>query len=51
MYVFEGCLTLVLGDEERRLATGDFVSFASNRTHAYRNDGDVAVRFVRNVVI
>lgn len=51
VYVFEGSLTLVLGDEERRLATGDFVSFASNRTHAYRNDGDVAVRFVRNVVI
>ncbi|MCU1749074.1 helix-turn-helix domain-containing protein [Pseudomonas sp. 6D_7.1_Bac1] len=51
LYVFEGSLTLVLGDEERILSTGEFVSFASNRPHAYRNDGAVATRFVRNVVI
>ncbi|POA33911.1 MULTISPECIES: helix-turn-helix domain-containing protein [unclassified Pseudomonas] len=51
LYVFEGSLTLVLGDEERILATGEFVSFASNRPHAYRNDGTVATRFVRNVVL
>lgn len=51
LYVFEGSLTLVLGDEERILATGEFFSFASNRPHAYRNDGAVATRFVRNVVI
>lgn len=51
VYVFEGSLTLVLGDEERVLASGEFCSFASNLRHAYRNDGDVAVRYIRNVVI
>jgi hypothetical protein len=25
--------------------------FASHQPHSYRNDGDVAARFVRNVVI
>lgn len=50
-YVFEGCLTLVLSGTERRFETGDFYMFASNQPHAYRNDGPVAVRFVRNVVI
>jgi len=50
-YVFEGCLTLVIEDQQHVLAAGDFFSFASNRMHAYRNDGEVATRFVRNVVI
>eukprot|EP01132_Coremiostelium_polycephalum_P021494 gene21495-25523_t len=51
LFVFEGTLTLVLGDEEKNVATGEFLMFASRYLHAYRNDGDVAVRFVRNVVI
>lgn len=51
LYVFEGCLTLLLGDEERRISAGEFFMFASNQPHAYRNDGSVAARFVRNVVI
>ena len=51
IYVFEGRLTLVIEAQEHVLAAGDFYSFASNRMHAYRNDGDVATRFVRNVVI
>lgn len=51
VYVFEGCLTLIIEDQQQRLQTGDFFSFASNRMHAYRNDGEVATRFVRNVVI
>ncbi|WEL74113.1 XRE family transcriptional regulator [Pseudomonas sp. CBSPAW29] len=51
LFVFEGTLTLVLGDEEKHVATGEFLMFASRQLHAYRNDGDVAVRFVRNVVI
>ena len=51
VYVFQGSLTLVLGDEVRVLGCGEFISFASNVAHGYRNDGDVAVRFVRNVVI
>ena len=51
LFVFEGTLTLVLGDEEKHVAAGEFLMFASRYLHAYRNDGDVAVRFVRNVVI
>lgn len=51
LYVFEGGLTLVIGEEQRLVGEGEFVSFASNQRHAYRNDGAVAVRFVRNVVI
>lgn len=51
LYIFEGCLTLMLGVEERKLETGEFFMFASNQPHAYRNDGQVAARFVRNVVI
>lgn len=33
------------------VAAGESFMFASCQAHAYRNDGDVAVRFVRNVVI
>ncbi|MDN7143652.1 helix-turn-helix transcriptional regulator [Pseudomonas sp. JQ170] len=51
LYVFEGCLTLAFEDQRHQLQTGDFFSYASNRVHAYRNEGDVATRFVRNVVI
>jgi transcriptional regulator with XRE-family HTH domain len=51
LYVFEGCLTLVIEDQQHQLQAGDFLSYASNRMHAYRNDGEVATRFVRNVVI
>ncbi|UZE20379.1 XRE family transcriptional regulator [Pseudomonas sp. B21-054] len=51
LYVFEGCLTLLLGDEARQIGAGEFFMFASNQPHAYRNDGLVAARFVRNVVI
>ncbi|MDY7534289.1 XRE family transcriptional regulator [Pseudomonas sp. Bout1] len=51
LFVFEGALTLVLGDEEKHVATGEFLMFPSRLLHAYRNDGEVAVRFVRNVVI
>lgn len=51
LYVFEGCLTLVLGEVERRIESGEFFMFASHVPHAYRNDGPLATRFVRNVVI
>lgn len=50
-YVFEGCLTLVLAGKEQRFEVGDFFTFASNQPHVYRNDDQIAVRFVRNVVI
>lgn len=51
IFVFEGCLTLMLGDQPQRIAAGEFFMFASNQPHTYRNDGEVAARFVRNVVI
>jgi len=51
IFVFAGCLTLMLGDQPQHIGTGEFFMFASNQPHSYRNDGDVEVRFVRNVVI
>lgn len=51
LFVFEGCLTLVLANDQRVMNAGEFFMFASHLPHAYRNDGDVAVKFVRNVVI
>lgn len=51
IFVFEGCLTLLIDGHEQQLVAGEFISYASNRAHGYRNDGEMAVRFVRNVVI
>lgn len=51
VYVFEGCLSIGLADEILRVESGEFYMFASNQVHTYRNDGAVAVRFVRNVVL
>ena len=51
LFVFEGCLTLQVEGQQHLLNAGEFFTFASNRRYAYRNDGEVATRFVRNVVI
>ncbi|KIH83874.1 helix-turn-helix domain-containing protein [Pseudomonas batumici] len=51
LYVFEGCLTVLLGEQQRSLAAGEFFMFPSNQPHSYRNDGESAVRFIRNVVL
>ena len=51
LFVFEGCLTLDVEGHRHLLNAGEFFTFASNRRYAYRNDGEVATRFVRNVVI
>ncbi|RCL21928.1 Cro/Cl family transcriptional regulator [Pseudomonas sp. AFG_SD02_1510_Pfu_092] len=51
IYVAEGQLTLIIEGIEHCLRVGQFHVFASNCRYAYRNDGAVAVRFVRNVVI
>ncbi|AOA04790.1 MULTISPECIES: helix-turn-helix domain-containing protein [Pseudomonas] len=51
LYVFEGCLTLEMDEQVLHIAAGEFHMYASNRPHAYRNDGDGILRFVRNVVI
>ncbi|MBC3205791.1 helix-turn-helix transcriptional regulator [Pseudomonas sp. SWRI111] len=50
IYVFEGRLTLMLGDQPQHIGKGEFFMFASDQPHSYRNDGDVAAWFVRNVV-
>ena len=51
LYVIEGCLTLAIDEQELRFSAGEFYMYASNRPHAYRNEGDGLLRFVRNVVI
>lgn len=50
VYVIEGCLTVDLPDQTQQVQAGAFYMFASNRPHAYRNEGAVALRFVRTVV-
>ena len=50
VYVIEGRLTVALPEDTHPVAAGQFFMFASDRPHAYRNDGEVTVRFVRNVV-
>ncbi|MBF8781057.1 helix-turn-helix transcriptional regulator [Pseudomonas fulva] len=51
IYVCEGCLTLTVAGQERCLRAGEFFVFPSDCQYAYRNDGTVLTRFVRNVVI
>ena len=51
LYVFEGCLTLVIDEQSFTFGAGEFYMYASNKPHSYRNDGDEVVRFIRNVVI
>jgi Predicted transcriptional regulators len=51
IYVAEGYLTLIIEGAEHCLQVGQFHVFPSNCRYAYRNDGAVPVRFVRNVVI
>jgi mannose-6-phosphate isomerase-like protein (cupin superfamily) len=41
----------VVDDVETIIAAGEFFMFPSHQPHAYRNEGPVAVRFIRNVVI
>ncbi|WP_277964244.1 XRE family transcriptional regulator [Pseudomonas sp. RIT-To-2] len=50
VFVFEGCLTLEVDGLARAVRAGEFFMFASSRPHGYRNEGTVAVRFVRNVI-
>ncbi|MBK5007521.1 helix-turn-helix domain-containing protein [Pseudomonas sp. S60] len=51
LYVTQGQLTLIIEATEHRLQQGQFHVFPSNCRYAYRNDGETAVTFVRNVVI
>lgn len=51
IYVTEGELTLIIEGVELSLQARQFHVFPSNCRYAYRNDGVISVRFVRNVVI
>ena len=44
VYLFEGRLELVLGEEALALEPGDMVGFDSSRRHEYRNVGDCVAR-------
>ena len=50
LHVIEGCLTMELPAGERQVQAGDFFVFPSDCVYAYRNDGDTALCFMRNVV-
>jgi uncharacterized cupin superfamily protein len=50
-YVVEGIIVLELANRERTVHADDFYVFSSDaKAYAYRNDGVVPARFVRNVV-
>lgn len=51
IYVTEGCLTLIIEEQAHHLDAGEFFVFPSDRQYAYRNEGTVPTRFIRNVVI
>lgn len=42
--VFEGELTLRVGDESHSISSGDSIRFNANRPHTYRNPGSVVTR-------
>lgn len=51
IYVFTGCLHIELAEQIRQVGEGEFFMFPSNQPHAFHNNGQVAVRFVRNIVL
>ncbi|MCS3468102.1 transcriptional regulator with XRE-family HTH domain [Pseudomonas sp. JUb42] len=51
IYVFTGCLHIELAEQIREVGAGEFFMFPSNQPHAFRNNGQVVVRFVRNIVL
>jgi transcriptional regulator with XRE-family HTH domain len=50
VYVIEGTLRLELSGSTQRIAADDFAIYSSAQPYAYFNDGDVRLRFVRNVL-
>jgi transcriptional regulator with XRE-family HTH domain len=51
VYVVQGQLTISLVEQTVKIGPGQFFMFASNQPHSYRNEADVTLRFVRNVVL
>lgn len=50
LLVLEGELAIRVGDDERRLATGDSILFEAEAQHCYANRGDGTTRFVMSVL-
>ncbi|MDH4582537.1 helix-turn-helix domain-containing protein [Pseudomonas sp. BN415] len=50
IFVIEGNLSVLRGDDKQRVEAGDFLVFGSDRLYTYANEGEVMVRFVRNVL-
>jgi transcriptional regulator with XRE-family HTH domain len=50
LLVLEGELAVCVGDDERRLVTGDSILFEADLAHRYANPADVATRFVMSVL-
>ncbi len=51
VYVIEGNLTVGLDEGMKQVGAGEFLMFPSNQPHSYGNEGEVQLRFVRNVVL
>lgn len=51
IYVMQGCLRLVLENEEFFIKAGEFKIFPSDQTYAYINASNEITRFIRNVTI
>jgi transcriptional regulator with XRE-family HTH domain len=50
LLVLEGELTLVLDGTPHRVGAGDAIAFVADRPHAYRNRGDVPLRYSLSVI-
>ncbi|MAS08905.1 helix-turn-helix domain-containing protein [Salinisphaera sp.] len=50
LVVTAGTLTLMLENQSRTIAAGDFHVFSSDREHVYANETDTRLTFIRNVI-
>lgn len=50
IYVIEGNLSVLRGEEKQQVGAGDFLVFGSDQRYIYANEGEVLVRFIRNVL-
>jgi transcriptional regulator with XRE-family HTH domain len=50
LLVIEGELTLELDGVPHRVGAGDAIAFVADRAHAYRNQGDVPLRYALSVI-
>lgn len=50
IYVVEGLLEVQFANGVKTAGAGDFLAYPSSQPYAYRNAGEVTVRFIRNVI-